>query len=311
MGYRYYIVGCSCVGDRTDPIDRWLSFSSCDYLSGRFWIIVGGAFLIKSTGDRLYESTELMNLYLDGNEEAGRVMKTKGYVHLGITLAVTGAAKLTKPATTAFAKSKLGQGFLNLPPITAARQLGYNISSACGRYLMDGFANSSYGIIGALDLLNALSPECANMLCDFLVEYGTSGAETIAMYYENSAAEGVEEFLYDPSKIPALSKKAAKHAMNDHMQRKYANQLLYNTDTQAIEQYLSYKSFFNVSWSEEQVRAALNFGYKEAIGKGFYHGTYEFTYLGETVYVALDNGVFKTGYGVYHYTIEELKALLS
>ena len=78
-----------------------------------------------------------------------------------------------------------------------------------------------------------------------------------------------------------------------------------------IEQYLSYKLFFNVSWSEEQVRAALNFGYKEAIGKGFYHGTYEFTYLGETVYVALDNGVFKTGYGVYHYTIEELKALLS
>ena len=69
-------------------------------------------------------------------------------------------------------------------------------------------------------------------------------------------------------------------------------------------------SFFNVSWSEEQVRAALNFGYKEAIGKGFYHGTYEFTYLGETVYVALDNGVFHTGYGVYHYKIDELKALL-
>lgn len=276
-----------------------------------FGIIVGGAFLIKSTGDRLYESTELMNLYLDGNEEAGRVMKTKGYVHLGVTLAIKGAAKLAKPASTAIAKTKLGQRFLNLPPITAAKQLGYNISSACGRYLMDGFANSSYGIIGALDLLNELSPKYAGMLCDFLVAYGTSGAETIAMYYENSAAGGVEEFLYDPSKIPDLSKKAVKHAMNDHMPRKYANQLLYNTDTQAIEQYLSYKSFFNVSWSEEQVRAALNFGYKEAIGKGFYHGTYEFTYLGETVYVALDNGVFKTGYGVYHYTIEELKALLS
>lgn len=274
-------------------------------------IIVGGAFYIKNIGDRLYESTELMNLYLDGNEEAGKAMKTKGYLHLGLTMAFAGASKLAKPVSTAFAKTKLGQGFLNLKPIAAARKLGNNVSGICGRYLMDGFANSSYGIIGSLDLLNALSPECANMLCDFLVEYGTSGAETIAMYYENSAAEGVEEFLYDPSKIPDLSKKAAKHAMNDHMPRKYANQLLYNTDTQAIEQYLSYKSFFNVSWSEEQVRAALNFGYKEAIGKGFYHGTYEFTYLGETVYVALDNGVFKTGYGVYHYTIEELKALLS
>ena len=274
-------------------------------------IIVGGAFYIKNIGDRLYESTELMNLYLDGNEEVGKAMKTKGYLHLGLTMAFAGASKLAKPASTAFAKTKLGQGFLNLKPIAAARELGHNVSGICGRYLMDGFANSSYGIIGSLDLLNALSPECANMLCDFLVEYGTSGAETIAMYYENSAAGGVEEFLYDPSKIPDLSKKAAKHAMNDHMPRKYANQLLYNTDTQAIEQYLSYKSFFNVSWSEEQVRAALNFGYKEAIGKGFYHGTYEFTYLGETVYVALDNGVFKTGYGVYHYTIEELKALLS
>lgn len=162
-----------------------------------FGIIVGGAFLIKSTGDRLYESTELMNLYLDGNEEAGRVMKTKGYVHLGVTLAIKGAAKLAKPASTAIAKTKLGQRFLNLPPITAAKQLGYNISSACGRYLMDGFANSSYGIIGALDLLNELSPKYAGMLCDFLVAYGTSGAEIIEYVYQEEGAEGTEELLSD------------------------------------------------------------------------------------------------------------------
>lgn len=158
-------------------------------------IIVSGAFFIKSIGDRLYESTELMNLYLDGNEEAGKAMKTKGYVHLGLTVAFAGAAKLAKPASTAFAQTKLGQGFLNLKPIVAVRELGQNVSGICGRYLMDGFANSKYGIIGALDLLNGISPKYTGMLCDFLVEYGSSGARIIEDVYQNEGAKGTEEIL--------------------------------------------------------------------------------------------------------------------
>lgn len=158
-------------------------------------IIVGGAFYIKNIGDRFYESTELMSIYLDGNEEAGKTMKTKGYLHFGLTMAFTGASKLAKPASTAFAKTKLGHGFLNLKPIAKARELGYNVSSYCGRYLMNGFANSKYGIIGALDLLNNLSPKYVGMLCDFLVEYGTSGAVIIEDIEQSNGTEGVNKVL--------------------------------------------------------------------------------------------------------------------
>lgn len=160
-------------------------------------LIFGGAFYIRNIGNRLYESTELMNMYLDGNEEAGNVMMKKGYMHLGFTLAFAGAAKLAKPVSSAFAKTKLGQGFLNLKPIAVARGLGYNVKGFIGRNLMNGFANSRYGIIGALDLLNAISPKYAGMLCDFLVEYGTPIAETAAETYYMGGTEAVEERLDD------------------------------------------------------------------------------------------------------------------
>lgn len=158
-------------------------------------IIVGGAFYIKSIGNRLYESTELMNMYLNGNEEAGKVVKNKGYMHGGLTMAFTGASKLAKPVSNAFANTKLGQGFLNLKPIVSVRELGHNVSGICGRYLMDGFANSKYGIISALDLLNELSPKYTGMLCDFLAEYGTSGAVIIEDIEQNKRTEDVNDVL--------------------------------------------------------------------------------------------------------------------
>ena len=49
---------------------------------------------------------------------------------------------------------------------------------------MDGFANSKFGIVGALDLLNLISSKYAGMLCDFLVEYGNPIAKNaIETYY--------------------------------------------------------------------------------------------------------------------------------
>lgn len=45
-------------------------------------------------------------------------MKTKGYLHLGLTMAFAGASKLAKP-------------------IVAVRELGYNVLGVYGRYLMD------------------------------------------------------------------------------------------------------------------------------------------------------------------------------
>ncbi|MEI2989293.1 MAG: hypothetical protein V8T22_09555 [Oscillospiraceae bacterium] len=98
--------------------------------------------------------------------------------------------------------------------------------------------------------------------------------------------------------------------MNDHMPSKYANQLPY-MDRAADEKYLKYKSFFNKNWTDEQVKGALNYGYKKALTEGVNSGKYTFTYLGEEVTVCLENCVFKTGYGNYKFTYEELLELLN
>ena len=98
--------------------------------------------------------------------------------------------------------------------------------------------------------------------------------------------------------ISDLSNKAVKHPMNDHMPVRYAKQLQYMSKD-AAKQYLSYKTFFNSNWTDEQVRAALNFGYKEALNSGVTTGKYSFKYLGENVTVCLEEGIFKTGYGDY------------
>ena len=50
--------------------------------------------------------------------------------------------------------------------------------------------------------------------------------------------------------IPDLSNKALKHPMNDHMPTRYAKQLPFMSK-EAIEQYLSYKTFFNQNWTDE------------------------------------------------------------
>ncbi len=97
--------------------------------------------------------------------------------------------------------------------------------------------------------------------------------------------------------------------MNDYMPARYAKQLQYMSKD-AAEQYLSYKTFFNLDWTDEQVRAALNCGYKEALNNGVTTGKYSFEYLGEKITVYLEEGMFKTGYGDYIYTYDELLKLL-
>ncbi|MEE0348930.1 MAG: pre-toxin TG domain-containing protein [Lachnospiraceae bacterium] len=109
--------------------------------------------------------------------------------------------------------------------------------------------------------------------------------------------------------ISDLSNKAVKHPMNDHMPARYAKQLQYMSK-EGAEQYLNYKTFFNSNWTDEQVRAALNFGYKEALNSGVITEKYSFKYLGENVTVYLEDGILKTGYGDYVYTYDELVKLL-
>ena len=106
-----------------------------------------------------------------------------------------------------------------------------------------------------------------------------------------------------------LSNKAVKHPMNDHMPIRYANQLPH-MDREYAEIYLKNNTFFNADWTDGQVRAALNLGYKDALNNKIVTGEYTFKYLDENVTVYLENGVFKTGYGDHTFTYDELIELM-
>ena len=145
------------------------------------------------------------------------------------------------------------------------------------------------------------------------------GSETVEIIQDSlDVKEEVQTVVADEVKtgiesgrktISDLSNKAVRHPMNDHMPARYAKQLQYMSK-EGAEQYLNYKTFFNSNWTDEQVRAALNFGYKEALNRGVITGKYSFKYLGENVTVYLEDGIFKTGYGDYVYTYDELVKLL-
>ncbi|SEH88540.1 Transglutaminase-like superfamily protein [Ruminococcus flavefaciens] len=148
-------------------------------------VLIAGGFYLRNIEERLYETRILMDLYMDGNEEAGKSITKNGYKHLEWTAAIEIASPaigfLFKSVSSAFAKTNIGK-----------KALG-----ASGKYLMDGFANSKFGIVGALDLLNSISSKYAGMLCDFLVEYGNPIAKNAIETYYGGGKIAVEERLDD------------------------------------------------------------------------------------------------------------------
>lgn len=89
----------------------------------------------------------------------------------------------------------------------------------------------------------------------------------------------------------------------------YVNQLAYLSDDD-LEVILGKTTFFNPNWSSSQVTDALNFCYNKALFNEVQDGVYTTQYLGEAVTVALENRVFKTGYGTYSYTLQQFLNLL-
>ncbi len=81
-------------------------------------------------------------------------------------------------------------------------------------------------------------------------------------------------------------------------------------DKVSINKYLDEVSFFNKPWTEEQITEALNYGYKEELSKGVVTGEYSFKYLGDNVTIYVEEGVFKSGYGDYIYSYEEIMSSL-
>lgn len=67
---------------------------------------------------------------------------------------------------------------------------------------------------------------------------------------------------------------------------------------------------FNLNWTNEQIKSALNYVCKEALNNGVTTGKYTITYSGEQVTAYLEEGVFKAGYGNHIYTYDELIKLI-
>jgi hypothetical protein len=100
-----------------------------------------------------------------------------------------------------------------------------------------------------------------------------------------------------------------KHINNTHNPNTYAQQLKFKPVEAALKE-LEGKSFFNSSWNSTQIENAVNYGYNEALRNGISTGQYVYTYAGETVTVALNNGAVQTAWGDYIYTFEQLMSLL-
>ncbi|WHH58413.1 RHS repeat-associated core domain-containing protein [Petroclostridium sp. X23] len=139
-------------------------------------------------------------------------------------------------------------------------------------------------------------------------ETGKNIANKIKEIAGSGNSSNLDPNNFDPNKwkeVADLSKKALKHPLNDHMPSKYAKQALHQSK-EAVEQYLSKKSFFNPNWSEQQITQALNSAYKDAVNKGITNGYHTIEAYGEKVQIFIRDGNFSTGFGTHSLTYEQL-----
>ena len=102
-----------------------------------------------------------------------------------------------------------------------------------------------------------------------------------------------------------VSKSRLKHVHTKHNPKKVAQQLPHNQN-----EIRESSTYFNKDWSATEIEEAVNFGYNEALKQGIKNGKYTYTYHGEKITVCLEKGLFKTGYGDYTYSLEDLLGLI-
>lgn len=117
--------------------------------------------------------------------------------------------------------------------------------------------------------------------------------------------EHIEQAKGAGNAIEDLSSKALKHPLNDHMVSRYVQQIPYQSK-EAVEEYLSKRSFFNPDWTEEQVTNALNSAYKDAVNNGITNGYHTYKIYGEEINVFMRDGKFSTGFGNYKFAYDEI-----
>ncbi len=147
----------------------------------------------------------------------------------------------------------------------------------------------------------------------YAVRYGDEAGAAMADFFrwlgKSDKANDASKVVKGSFEIANLSKSALKHPLNRHTPARVAQQFSHMSD-EAVSNYLKNVTFFNRSWTESQITDALNYVYKKAVANGVVTGEYSFEYLGDTVTVYLEEGVFKSGYGDYVYSYEEIMSLL-
>ena len=69
-------------------------------------------------------------------------------------------------------------------------------------------------------------------------------------------------------------------------------------------------TYFNKDWTNDKVVEAVNYAYNQAVKNNVYDGQYTVVFEGEKVTIAMNKGIFKSAWGYYSYTLEELRQLL-
>lgn len=142
-------------------------------------ITIAGTFYVKNIGDRLYNSTELMNQYVAGDTAAGEQLKLNAAVHVGGVSLFYGFFK-----SVSVIANKVGKPF-------AETLLG----KKAGTFFANAFKNTPGGCEQALEILNRISLKYSNIITSIVDNYGNELANNISNEYESNGIKGVEEII--------------------------------------------------------------------------------------------------------------------
>jgi hypothetical protein len=171
---------------------------------------------------------------------------------------------------------------------------------------------------GASDFLNYIK---GNMI-KFADGYGYRPAYAGMPDLEDEAFEFINRAdISDVNKIDNISSSSGrltnassiasgtgKHILNRHSFSRVQNQLKYELKVKPrsdIEADLAKRDFFNKNWTEDQCLQAAEMAFQKAKANNVITDTFTCNILGENVTVALENGILKTSWGSYKYTLAD------
>jgi hypothetical protein len=98
-----------------------------------------------------------------------------------------------------------------------------------------------------------------------------------------------------------LSSNQIQH-IGKHIASDFSKQVPFLNDT-VLKSKLSKNSFFNPSWTKENIITGVQNGVNEAISKKFTNGYFKYSFKGETIQIYFKNGKFDTAFGNHKLTL--------